>query len=185
MSTRNARYGVGLLFGLVALGPAPGCEEVQTVYHEGERIRLTVVERVNTWRSECVPLAAGDVIDLAVGNFDRRYACDYADADGCTQAPLERTPPAFASDQVSRCQTGTVAQPLQLRCTGHREAGCRRSMELRLSPIVERGQKVAEKGYLIVRWNLLDGNSNDAGVFQTCLDGCEEGFRVRIEMLDR
>lgn len=174
-----------LLVGLCALGAGPACEEFHTYYHEGERIRLTVTERVNTWRGQCVPLEVGDVVDLTIGEFDDHDPCDYEGSYGCTQAPLELTPPEFATNGVSKCRTGTVAQPLHLSCNGEREAGCRPTLQLRVSPIIRRGQKRADKGYLIVRWNLDEGRPDDAGVIQPCLDGCEESFRVRIDMLDR
>jgi hypothetical protein len=152
-----------------------GCEE-ECAFRPGERMELTVLERVNSWRGECVPLQVGDSFTLTIGDFD----CEKPG----TKSPLVPEAPAFAAGMQSNCQIDPW-EVLALHCGGDQSLACHPTMDMYVSPIIGAGQKSTDKGYLVVRWNLGASEDNDAGAFMPCLDGCEEGFRVRLEMLDR
>lgn len=154
-------------------------------FREGERIAITVLERVSSWRGECVPLATGDTFILTIGAFDLSNGeCRQGWDEICRQAPLVPDVPSFAVSNVTTCSTGAMDDRLALYCSGETSTTCAPTMSLHVSSISP-GQKRTETGYIVVRWNISAGTPNDAGVVVPCLEGCEEGFRVRIEMLDR
>jgi hypothetical protein len=131
-----------------------------------------------------VPVDVGDSFSLDVGKVHEACWNHEPDDAVCRRAPL-RGIPDFSGDSITECVAGSTEEPFSLSCKGERAERCTPSMDFRLSPILERDKKVVERGYLVVRWNLRDGNYDDDGVFSPCLEACEEGFRVRIEMLDR
>ena len=160
-----------------------GCQSDACCFHEGERLEVTIVERTNSFRGSCVPVDVGDSFTLEVGEIHEACWNHEPDDVACKRAPL-RGLPEFARPAISACSPHPDAEPLALRCRGE-ATQCTPTMDLALSPILERDSKGKERGYLVVRWNLRDGAYDDQGVFTSCLEGCEESFRVRIELLDR
>jgi hypothetical protein len=170
------------LLALVAV--SAGCESDPCCFREGERLRVSVLERLHAFRGTCVPLDVGDSFTLEIGEIHDACWNHEPDEVACKRAPL-RGVPRFARVAVSECAAPAEGAPLELRCTGEPAPECTPTMDLALSPILRRDLTRVERGHLVVRWNLREGALDDAGRVAPCPVACEEGFRVRIELVDR